>query len=127
MGEKHTASYEYWDFGNFRFIEHVAVDKKERGNGIGTRLLTYVLRKCTILEAEPPINAILKRKISFYERHGFCINSDFEYKQPPYNKRMQALPLILMSYPKRLDNRRLKKIKLVIYAGVYGVKSPLQN
>ena len=43
--ENITAFIANWEFDNFSFIEHFAVDCKMRGNGIGTSMLKDYLKK----------------------------------------------------------------------------------
>ena len=41
-----TAFIVSWEFSDFNFIEHFAVDNKMRGNGMGTSMLKDYLNKC---------------------------------------------------------------------------------
>ena len=55
--ENITAFIANWEFNDFNFIEHFAVDSKMRGNGIGTSMLKTYLNKCNkpiFLEVELP-------------------------------------------------------------------------
>lgn len=64
----------YWDFGDCTFIEHVAVDPKMRGGGVGSWILEdFFARnpKTCVLEIDPPEDDISVRRLRFYERHGF--------------------------------------------------------
>ena len=77
-----------WNFGDFLFMEHLAVNKDLRGKGIGTELLKEYLSKNKqkiVLEVERPENEITAKRIEFYEKIGFKPN-DFDYIQPPYGK-----------------------------------------
>ena len=73
-----------WEFDDILFFEHFAVSSKVRNGGIGGRMLREVLakvNKMTCLEVELPEGELEKRRISFYERNGFCYNS-YPYTQP---------------------------------------------
>ena len=78
-----------WEFENFNFIEHFAVDNSYRGNGIGSKILKQYLNKYknkpVFLEVEYPEDNYSKRRIEFYKRLGFSLN-DYEYVQPPLEK-----------------------------------------
>ena len=46
-----------WEFNDFVYVEHLAVDIKLRGKGVGTSLIKNYLNKCdkkVFLEVEPP-------------------------------------------------------------------------
>ncbi len=63
----------FWVFGEFVYIEHLAVKPELRGIGIGEGTLS-VLRvkfKVLILETELPVNEMSKRRIKFYEAKWF--------------------------------------------------------
>ena len=79
--ENITAFIANWEFSDFNFIEHFAVDSKIRGSGIGTAMLKAYLNKCNkpiFLEVELPENHVSIRRIEFYKRLGFYLNN-FEY------------------------------------------------
>lgn len=120
-----TAFIASWEFDDFVFIEHFAVSSKMRGNGIGTAMIKGYLSKCNkpiFLEVEPPENDISMRRIEFYKRLGFHLN-DYDYLQPPLQKQHDFLPLRIMSYPKRVDNKEFIDFKNIIYDKVYKMKA----
>ena len=110
-----------WKFKEFHYVEHFAVDPKERGNGIGTRIMVEYLQQVRLpvvieVEASSTINA--KRRIEFYERLGFVL-SDIEYMQPALQKTSQEVLLRLMHYPTVIENKTLNEIKQEIFKAVY--------
>lgn len=110
-----------WEFPQFRFVEHIAVDPDTRGSGIGGKLMsTYIgeSAKHVILEVEPPDTDLAQRRISFYERLGFHLNS-FEYVQPPIQTGQPDLPLKIMSYPQSLTEAEFVLYREILYAKVY--------
>lgn len=112
-----------WEFDNFNFIEHFAVDSKIRGNGVGTAMLKAYLNKCNkpiFLEVEPPTNDISMRRIEFYKRLGFHLNN-FEYLQPPLQKQYDFLPLKVMSYPRSFSEREFINFRNTVYDRVYRI------
>lgn len=123
--ENITAFIASWEFNDFIFIEHFAVSSKMRCNGVGTSMIKDYLSKCNkpiFLEVELPENDISIRRIEFYKRLGFHLN-DYDYLQPPLQKQHDFLPLKIMSYPKRVDNKEFIDFRNEIYDRVYRVKS----
>jgi len=113
-----------WEFNDFSFIEHFAVDSKIRGNGMGTSMLKDYLKKCNkliFLEVELPENDISVRRIEFYKRLGFHLNN-FKYLQPPLQKQHDFLPLKVMSYPRRVNKMEFVNFKNVVYDEVYNCR-----
>ena len=114
-----------WEFEDFIFIEHLAVDSKLRGKGIGTELIkNYLKNKCEkniFLEVEPPNCDISKKRILFYEKLGFYLN-DFYYLQQPLNPGDSPLKLKIMSYSKYITEEEFNKYKKVIYKEVYNAE-----
>jgi Acetyltransferases len=99
----------WWDFENIRYIEHLAILPQLRGKGYGQHVLKRFTSRPeipTLLEVEHPDTEINKRRIDFYQRIGFVINK-YEYKQPPYKKRGNYVPLILMTYPKIISKENI--------------------
>lgn len=111
----------YWDFADFVYVEYLAVDPDIRGGGIGARILSQLrdgARKPVVLEVEPPLNELAKRRIGFYERNGFVL-LDNEYFQPSYGL-VPGLELKLMSSGNlALD---ISEVIDIIHRRVYGVK-----
>jgi len=121
--ENITAFIANWEFDNFSFIEHFAVDRKMRGNGMGTSMLKDYLKRCNkpiFLEVELPKNDISIRRIEFYKRLGFHLNN-FEYLQPPLQKQHDFLPLKVMSYPQSVDEQEFINFKNKVYEKVYKI------
>ena len=61
------------------------------------------------------------RGIAFYERNGFVMNP-FEYMQPAMGEDRHAIPLRIMSYPKRLLADEFETMRDVLYCHVYRQK-----
>ena len=116
-----------WDFGNFLFVEHLAVKGDLRGKHIGTELLKEYLAKNKqkiILEVERPETEIAAKRIKFYEKIGFELNT-FDYIQPPYGKDKSPVPMFLMTYPKKISGFEFSSIREKIHIVVYGLQKPL--
>ena len=118
-----TAFIASWEFNDFNYIEHFAVEGKIRGNGIGTSMLQAYLNKSNkpiFLEVELPENDVSLRRIEFYKRLGFHLNN-FEYLQPPMQKQHGFLPLKIMSYPIIVEENDFMNFKNIVYNKVYKI------
>ncbi len=113
-----------WQFKDFAFIEHFAVDPAYRNQGLGSLVLREILNMlpCQIcLEVELPETDFAKRRISFYERNGFFTNQ-YPYIQPPYSKDKNPIPLLVMTSGGNISNDRFIKMKETIFTEVYNTE-----
>ena len=93
-----------WDFPEFVFIEHIAIDEEVRAGGYGSKTIELVketYKKAIILEAEAPETEQQIKRIRFYDRLGFKINS-YDYEQPSYHSG-EGVPLKILSFPELLN------------------------
>ena len=74
-----------------------------------------------MMEVELPETEMAARRIGFYERNGFVMNP-FEYMQPAMGEDRHAIPLRIMSYPKRLLADEFETMRDVLYCHVYRQK-----
>lgn len=113
-----------WKFAHFRFVEHIAVDSRIRGGGLGQKLMGRFISQSNqpvVLEVEPPVDEWSRRRIGFYERLGFHLNH-FEYVQPPLREGQTDVRLQIMSYPGALSEQEFTPFKEILYTEVYGLK-----
>lgn len=113
----------FWDFDEFIFIEHFAIDTLHRGKGFGGKELINFVRTQTkdiILEVEPEGNDICNRRISFYERAGFYLNH-YDYIQPALEEGKNPIRLKVMSFNRVLDHEVFNNYKDMLYKRVYDV------
>lgn len=123
--EKLVAFFSVWEFKSFTFGDHFAVCERLRNKGIGAELLKKVLTSCRfpfILEAELPETEIAARRLNFYTRNGFKVNT-FPYLLPPMQEGCEATPMLILSYPHSLCENEFKKIKETLYQDVYNIKT----
>ena len=95
-----------WAFPEFIFIEHLAINEEKRAGGYGTKTIELVketYNKPLILEAEAPETEQQIKRIRFYHRAGFKINS-YDYEQPSYHGG-EGVPLKILSYPELLNQK----------------------
>ncbi|MEE1186914.1 MAG: GNAT family N-acetyltransferase [Acutalibacteraceae bacterium] len=110
-----------YDLNFFAFVEHFAVSKNYRNQGLGALVLTELkkmIKKPVILEVEPPDTDMAKRRIEFYKRNGFFLN-DYFYEQLPLRKGQSNLTLKIMSSDKQLSKEEFEDVKRIIYKQVY--------
>ena len=113
-----------WELEELRFLEHLAVKNTLRSKGIGAALLQWYLAKSerpVVLEVEPPTTQLAARRIGFYQRQGFHLNT-YPYMQPPLQPDTQPIPLMLMSWPAPLTSAAFEQQKEAIYRQVYFLK-----
>ena len=111
----------YWDFDDFYYAEHFAIDPTQRNGGYGKAVLQHLcqlLDKPIVLEVEEPDEEMARRRIGFYQRNGFVL-WDNEYRQRPYKPGDPCLPMRLMVYGP-LDSRKdYNRVVRRIYRDVY--------
>ena len=114
----------YWDFDNFIYIEHFAVEPELRGQKIGEKFLAHMASfssKPIVLEVELPEEEMSIRRIKFYERNGYILREEIKYIQPPYSAGKNSLELKLMTLGSLDLSNDCNEIK-TIHKEVYGVK-----
>ena len=115
------AFFAVWEFEDFAFIEHFAVNPEARNGGIGAKLLNKMidfLGKAICFEVEPPIDELTTRRIDFYQRNG-CFLNHYPYMQPSISKGKKAIPLLIMTSGKAITEDEYKRYKTVLYSAVY--------
>ena len=114
-----------WQFDGFRYVEHFAIDPAARNGGIGglaLRLFLALQEDAVVLEVELPEDDLTRRRVGFYERQGFRLDTQC-YIQPPYRVGGPSLELRLMSYGPLELSPRFAEVRDALYEKVYGVKS----
>jgi RimJ/RimL family protein N-acetyltransferase len=110
-----------WDFDDFIYIEHFATDPAMRNKGIGQQALKLIIENMNlpiVLEVELPEDEISMRRIEFYKRAGFQL-WQHEYKQPPYRKGDDFLPMRLMAAGNLSEKNDFERVKNTLYNQVY--------
>lgn len=122
-----AAVFAAWEIADFLYIEHFAVKEEYRNGGYGGKLLDAFLAekgRPTVLEVEEPEDELTRRRIGFYERHGFVYNG-YPYLQPPMRRGQDVLPLKLMTKPAAIDETTYKRYKKLIHSNVYRYEGDL--
>ncbi|MBN2598514.1 MAG: GNAT family N-acetyltransferase [Marinifilaceae bacterium] len=112
----------WWQFKGLKYIEHLATPVEYRGRGYGKMIVEqFIAESCDdiILEVELPDCDSSKRRIAFYKRFGFKLNT-IDYKQLPMRKNGVSPEMFLMTYPDELTEVKLsffkKSFKRICYA-----------
>ncbi len=116
-----------WQLETSHFIEHLAVSPLSRGGGVGGKVMKAMMDKSekpVLLEVEHPENDIAKKRIQFYERLGFHLNTH-EYVQPPIQEGEEPLPLHIMSYPHPIKEEDFSYFKDDIFTQLYHNKKTI--
>ena len=125
MNNSLTGFINYWDFDQFVYLEHLAIEPPLRGHKLGEKLVMLLreqANKPIVLEAEyPEESEISARRIGFYRRLGFEV-LPVEYMQPPYRKGEAAIPLVVLSDDVEYATSNFEMIRNRIYREVYCVK-----
>lgn len=112
----------YWEFGDFYYLEHLAVYPEMRNKKIGQQVLDYVrghLKGDRFLEVEPPLSDMARRRLNYYQRNGYEV-VDKDYEQPSYDGEREGIPLWIMSNSTNVDVRKaVQKIKEEVYRKNY--------
>ena len=110
----------FWVFESFLFIEHIAINKEIRSKGYGSKTVDLIKRKYNlpiVLEAEAPETETQQKRIKFYEKLGFKVNS-YDYTQPSYHN-TESVPLLVLSFPKLLSENEFdvffRETRRVVY------------
>lgn len=93
----------YWEFSDLIYLEHFCILPEMRNRRYGQRVLKDLEErgKVLILEIDPPVDAISIRRMGFYERSGYIINS-YPHVHPPYHRENAGHNLVVMSLPRIL-------------------------
>lgn len=93
----------YWEAEDFRYVEHFCVRPELRGRRYGAKALEVLGRdgKTVVLEIDPPVDEIARRRQGFYQRCGFAVNP-YPHVHPPYRPEYPGHELVVLSSPRAL-------------------------
>lgn len=104
-GELLSSFISYWEFEEYIYIEHLAVNPELRGQNIGSQTLMAFAEttdKTIILEIDPLRDEISRKRLKFYRNLGFQLNTYTHY-HPPYNPEYPPHELLVLSLPEKLS------------------------
>jgi len=99
----------YWKISSYTFLEHFAVNSQLRGQSFGSKILQKFIndKKNIVLEIEPIVDEITQKRLKFYKKFGFVVNTH-EHLQIPFREGAKELKLLLMSQEKTLSQQEYK-------------------
>ncbi len=105
--ERFTGLIGYWEFEEYVYIEHYAIDPTLRGGGYGSRILGEFIREAgrpVILEIDPVEDELSMKRLRFYQRLGFASNP-YEHRLPRYRsgEEHQEMFLHILTYPQPIE------------------------
>ncbi|MBQ8642252.1 MAG: GNAT family N-acetyltransferase [Clostridia bacterium] len=102
-GELFVGCILYWETDTFIYVEHFYISPVLRNRKYGQRALEELKKenKTIILEIDPVVDDISRRRKEFYERVGFKANP-FPHVHPPYHEGNHGHTLIIMSCPEEI-------------------------
>ena len=111
-----------WDLGICRYLLYLAVLKEKRNLGLGAAALSVLKGESTlpiILEVELPSDEIKQRRLGFYMRNGFHIETD-NPKILNSSHTYSSCILMLMSSGPLVDCEQCqRKVVDVVYKGMH--------
>lgn len=91
----------WWEYDDFRYLEHLAISPVARSGGMGGKILLGWMsasEKPVFLEIDVVTDDISRRRLGFYQRLGF-VENDMKHSQPDFQGKGGAVPLRVLSYP----------------------------
>lgn len=113
-----------WPIQDALFLEHFAVNPALRSQGLGGQILEELKKQTDcplVLEAELPETEWARRRLGFYARHGWVIQEDLPYVQPPYRAGGESVPLHLLCCPAFASREQAERTAREIHRTVYKV------
>lgn len=109
----------YWEFDGLSYIEHFAIVKELRGKNYGTKILADFCekRQNVLLEIDPPVEEVSKKREHFYHRLGF-VTSEFSYTHHSYLEEDVPHTLVMMSYKKPLCEDDFESFKQLMFGTI---------
>lgn len=87
-----------WLIETFFYIEHFAIAQHIRGAGYGQKSLSALcqLYPRIVLEIDPLVDEVARKRLHFYEKNGF-IKNDYSHHHPSYNDKYTPHKLEILS------------------------------
>lgn len=117
-----------WRLDRFTYVEHLATCPSVRGGGLGAEALNALKTAAPgplVLEVEPPVDELTRRRVGFYRRNGFRLWADSAYRQPSYGPGRPTLDLLLMVCGDLDERTDFDEVRRRLHTGPYGLSAPL--
>ena len=114
-----------WQAQDFIYVEHFCIQPQLRGRRYGQRALELLRGqgKPVILEIDPPVDEVSKKRRTFYQRAGFHENP-YPHVHPPYHQGVPGHALTVMSCPAPLGQGEYGAFLSYLRQRVMGVDTP---
>ncbi|WP_029905313.1 N-acetyltransferase [Prevotella sp. 10(H)] len=102
-----------WDFTDYVYIEHLAVNPDLRGKNIGSIMLdtfAKTVQKTVLLEIDPITDSISEKRFRFYEKLGYKLNP-YKHAHPAYKEGYKPHELLVLSLNKTLTKEEYKQFE----------------
>lgn len=108
-GDRLTGLLFFWEWKEYRYLEHLAVVPALRGQGFGSEMLRFLRDSdhTIILEIDPLVNELSVRRLQFYERSGFTL-TPYRFVHLPYRLEAEPQELLILSYPRMITREAHK-------------------
>ena len=111
-----------WELGICRYLLYLAILKEKRNSGLGTAALNS-LKKASelpiILEVEPPLDTLKQRRIGFYMRNGFHIETENPSILNSSHTYKDCFLMLMASDPIANCEDCQRKVVDVVYSGMH--------
>ncbi len=114
VGDSFLGFIAYWEFDDYCYVEHFAVNSTLRGKGIGSGLLKTFIRsisKTVLLEIDPITDPVSEVRLKFYKRCGFFENP-YPHRHPAYRSEYQPHPLIVLTTNREITAEEYQRFAL---------------
>lgn len=102
----------WWEFGDYIYIEHFAVNPNMRGRNMGSDILGNFMKthaqKIILLEIDPPADNLSRKRLLFYQRLGF-VENPYQHRHPAYRTGAQPHELAVLTFPGSIPQARYDK------------------
>ena len=124
-----------YDFIDFVLLDYMAIQKEQRGNGIGSVMFQWLIEKykqttsCDMILLEiqrvlEPDKKTKKARMQFYKRHGAKLIT-YSYHMPSYENMPSELMLLMdVLFSNEISELRIIDMVERIYEHVYDVTRP---
>lgn len=97
----------YWEFNDYLYIEHFAINAQIRRKGYGSDILRNFIRstgKIVLLEIDPITDSVSEARLRFYKKCGFYENT-YPHKHPSYRAEYQPHPLVVLTTQRTISEQ----------------------
>ena len=108
-GETFLGVMLYWETADFIYLEHFTTLPEVRNRGVGSAALQLLKEKgkIVLLEIEPPVDELTRRRYAFYCRNGFQM-TPHHHIQAKYHLGDEDLELKILSFPDVLTKEQYR-------------------